>query len=437
MSPIRILAASFLAFALSAQAQTGPRIEHWTSDSGTPVYFIAAPQIPMLDIQVVLDAGNSRDDTLPGLSQITHALLNTGAGDLDADAIARQFEDVGAAYGAEVRLDRSTLSLRTLVDPEWREQALRTFVTVIGQPGFPESELERRRQQMQVALKKIEEDPGALAKRAFYQAVYPGHPYSSPPAGTEDSLAAISRGDVEGFYRTFFASGGALVAMVGAVNRTEAEAIANRISQALPRGPAPNPLPPPTAVTEAKTVILPHPSEQAHVLVGQQGVARGEAFHFPLYLGNYTLGGGGFSSRLMQEIRNNRGLAYSVYSYFFPMRHPGPFRLGFQTQKDQVDQALEAATAELRRFLADGPTEEELTHSRNSLMLGFPLRIADNASMIDYLSMIGYYRLPLDYLETWADRIGAISHEQIVTAFQSRLDPDQMITVIVGGQSQP
>ena len=433
----RILTASLLAFAVSAQAQTGPRIEHWRSDSGTPVFFIAAPQIPMLDIQIVLDAGNSRDGTLPGLSQITHSLLNTGAGGLDADAIAQQFENVGAAYSAEVLLDRSKVSLRTLVNPEWREQGLATFTTVLGQPRFPEPQLERRRQQMQVALKKLEENPGAIAKQAFYQTVYPGHPYSSPIAGTGDSLAAITRADVEGFYRTFFASGGAIVTMVGAIDRADAEAIANRITQVLPQGPAPKALPPPTAVTEAKTVIIPHPSEQAHVLIGQQGVARGEAFHFPLYLGNYTLGGGGFSSRLMQEIRNNRGLAYSVYSYFFPLRHRGPFRLGFQTRKDQVDQALEAAYAELRHFVADGPTEEELGHSRNSMVLGFPLRIADNASMIDYLSMIGYYRLPLDYLDTWTDRISAISREQIVTAFQSRLDPDQMITVIVGGQSQP
>lgn len=433
----RILTASLLALAIGAQAQAGPRIEHWTSDSGTPVYFIAAPQIPMLDIQIVLDAGNSRDSALPGLSQITHALLNTGAGDLDADAIAQQFEDVGAAYNAEVWLDRSLLSLRTLVDPEWREQALQTFVTVIGQPRFPESELERRRKQMQVALKKIEEDPGSVAKRAFYQAVYPDHPYSSPTAGTRDSLTAITRSDVEAFYQTFFSTAGAVVTMVGAIDRAEAETIANRISQALPQGPAPEPLPPPSAVTEAKTVTIPHPSEQAHVLIGQQGVARGEASHFPLYLGNYTLGGGGFSSRLMQEIRNNQGLAYSVYSYFFPMRHRGPFRLGFQTRKDQVDQALDAAYAEVRRFVADGPTKEELEHSRNSLVLGFPLRIADNASMIDYLSMIGYYRLPLDYLDTWTARISAISHEQIVAAFQDRMNPDQMITVIVGGQDQP
>ena len=434
---LRILAASLLACTIGVQAQAAPRIEHWRSDSGTPVYFIAAPQIPMLDIHLVLDAGNSRDGALPGLSRMTHALLDSGAGELDADTIAQRFEDVGAIYGSEIQLDRSSLSLRTLVGPEWRDQALDTFVTVIGQPRFPEKHLERRRQQMQVALDKINEDPSAIAHRTFYQVVYPDHPYSSPASGTEDSLAAISRDDVVAFYQTFFASAGAVVAIVGAIERAEAEMIANRITQALPQGPAPAPLPEPTAVTEAKTVTIPHPSEQAHVLIGQQGTARGEALHFTLYLGNYTLGGGGFSSRLMQEIRGNQGLAYSVYSYFFPLRHRGPFRLGLQTRGDQVDQALDAAYAEIRRFVADGPSKEELDHSRNSMTLGFPLRIADNASMINYLAMIGYYRLPLDYLDTWTDRIGAISHEQIVAAFQSRLDPEHLITVIVGGQNQP
>ena len=278
---LRILAASLLACTIGVQAQAAPRIEHWRSDSGTPVYFIAAPQIPMLDIHLVLDAGNSRDGALPGLSRMTHALLDSGAGELDADTIAQRFEDVGAIYGSEIQLDRSSLSLRTLMDPEWRDQALETFTTVLGQPRFPEKHLERRRLQMQVALDKINEDPGAIAHRTFYQMVYPDHPYSSPASGTEDSLAAISRDDVVEFYQTFFTAAGAIVAIVGAIERAEAEMIANRITQALPQGPAPTPLPEPPTVTEAKTVTIPHPSEQAHVLIGQQGTARGESLHFP------------------------------------------------------------------------------------------------------------------------------------------------------------
>ena len=434
---LRRFATFALAGILAAPAQAAPRIEHWQSAGGTPVFFIAAPQIPMLDIEVTLDAGNSRDGAQPGLSQLTLSLLDMGAGDLDADAIAQAFEDVGAAYGSAAHLDRATLSLRTLTDPSWMAPALNAFLTVLGQPRFPPEQLDLRRQQMQVALQKIDEDPGAIALRAFYAALYPDHPYGSPAGGTAESIAAITRDDVVQFHRKHFTAGGAVIAMVGAIDRAAAEDIANRISEALPDGTAPAPLPKPQAPAAAETVTIPHPSEQAHILIGQQGVARGEAHHFPLYLGNFTLGGSGFSSRLVEEIRTKQGLAYSVYSYFFPMRLRGPYRLGLQTRGDQTGQALETAYAELRRFVRDGPTEEELEYSRNSLTRGFPLRIADNASMLNYLSMIGYYRLPLDYLDTWTDRIEAITHEQIVAAYRKTLNPEQLITVVVGGQNRP
>ena len=426
-----------LTIGLTSNAVATPKIQHWTTSSGTAVYFTEAPQIPMLDIQLVLDAGNSRDDDLPGLSQITHALLETGTRDMDADAIAQSLEDVGASYSAQIQLDRSTISLRTLTEESWKAQALDTYVAIIGEPAFAPDQIELRRQQMQVALKKLNQDPGAIASQLFYANLYPDHPYGLPAAGTAESLDALDRTDIVRFYEKFFAAKGAVIAIIGAIDRSEAETIAERVSAALPQGEAPPALPAPQPVREAKTIRVDHPSEQAHIRIGQQGVARGQKSHFPVYLGNHTLGGGGFSSRLLQEIRSRHGLAYSVYSYFFPLRHPGPFQLGLQTHGDQVEQALNLAYAEVKRFIADGPSAEELTHSRNNVVRGFPLRIADNASMINYLAMIGYYRMPLDYLETWTQRIEAISHDQIVAAFQETLNPEHLITVIVGGQSQP
>ena len=424
-----------LVLALAAPAGAAPRIEHWRTEAGTAAYFIAAPQIPMLDVHVLLDAGSARDGELPGLAQLSVGLLADGAGEWDAAAVARRFEDVGAQYGSEVQPDRAAVTLRTLTEPAaWREQALAAFVRVLSEPSFPEAELERRRAQMQTALRKLEEDPGAVAQRAFHAAVYPGHPYGAPAAGTAESLAAIDRGDVAAFHRAHFAAGGAVIALVGAVDRAEAERIAERIAAALPAGAAPPALPAPPPIPAARTIRIPHPSTQAHVLIGQQGVARGAPDHFPLYLGNYSLGGGGFSSRLMQDLRGEQGLAYSVYSYFFPLRHPGPFRLGFQTRGGQVEKALAAARAQLDRFVADGPTAAELEHARRSMTLGFPLRIASNGSMIGYLAMIGYYGLPLDYLDTWTERIAAIGRERIADAFRRTLDPARRITVIVGGQ---
>ena len=424
-----------LAGALAAPAAAAPPIEHWRTAAGAAAYFIAAPQIPMLDVQVLLDAGSGRDGALPGLARLSAGLLADGAGDWDAAEIARRFEDVGAQYGAEVQPDRAVVTLRTLTEPAaWREQALDAFVRVLSAPSFPAAELERRRAQMQTALRKLDEDPGAIAQREFHAAVYPGHPYGAPAGGTAASLAAIARADIVAFHRRHFAAGGAVIALVGAVDRAAAERIAERIAAALPAGPAPPALPAPPPIPAARTIRIPHPSTQAHVLIGQQGVARGAPDHFPLYLGNFSLGGGGFSSRLMRDLRGERGLAYSVYSYFLPLRHPGPFRLGFQTRGDQVGEALAAARAQLDRFVADGPTAEELEHARRGMVLGFPLRIASNASMIGYLAMIGYYGLPLDYLDTWTERIAAIGRERIAAAFRRALDPAQRITVIVGGQ---
>ncbi len=425
------------ACALAAAADAAPRIEHWRTDAGVAAYFIAAPQIPMLDVQVLLDAGSGRDGALPGLARLSVGLLADGAGDWDAAAVARRFEDVGARYGSAVHPDRAAVTLRALTEPAaWREQALDAFVRVLAEPSFPAAELERRRAQMQTALRKLDEDPGAVAQRAFHAAAYPGHPYGVPAGGTAASLAAIGRDDIVAFRRAHFAAGGAVIALVGAIDRAEAERIAARIGRALPAGPAPAALPAPPPIPAARTIRIPHPSTQAHVLIGQQGVARGAADHFPLYLGNYSLGGGGFSSRLMRELRGERGLAYSVYSYFFPLRHPGPFRLGFQTRGDQVEEALDAARAQLDRFLADGPGAEELTRAKRGMTLGFPLRIASNDSMIGYLAMIGYYGLPLDYLDTWTRRIEAIGRERIVDAFRRALDPARRITVIVGGQDR-
>ena len=420
---------------LSAPVQAVPDIEHWMSAHNTPVYFIAAPQISMLDIRVLLDAGTSRDGDLPGLSLMTHALLDSGTVNHPVDAIAEQFDAVGAHYSAKAQRDRSSVSLRTLSDRAFREPALTTLQTVLEQPAFPAEQFERRRQQMQVGLKKLNEDPGAVAERAFYRALYPNHPYGLPAAGTETSLAAITRDDVERFYQTHFTATGAVIVMVGAIDRATAEAIADRLSGALPSGPKPPALAEPEPITEARTIRIEFPSQQAHVLIGAQGVARGDKDHFPLYLGNHVLGGGGFSSRLLKEIRSKMGLAYSVYSYFFPMRHRGPFRLGLQTQGAQTQVALESSLQMLTDYIDQGPNAEELEHSRANIVLGFPLRIAENRSMLDYLAMIGYYRLPLDYLQTWRAQINAVSQDQVVDAFQRRLDPERLITVIVGGQN--
>ena len=182
--------------------------------------------------------------------------------------------------------------------------------------------------------------------------------------------------------------------------------------------------------------MLPHHATQSHLFVGQPGLKREDPDYFPLLVGNYILGGGGFDSRLTESIRQKQGLAYSVYSYFVPMAERGPFRIGLQTKRESTRQALDSVRAELARFLAEGPTEAELVQAKNNLIGSFPLRIDSNRKILDHLAMIGFYRLPLNWLETYSPSVAAVSREDILRAFRARVRPEAMVTVIVGGQRE-
>jgi zinc protease len=434
LGSMRILIGALLGMLLIAPVHAGPAIEYWETDNGLKVYFMEAPDLPMLDLRVVFRAGSARDGDTPGLARLTNGLLNTGAGDWDADAIAERFESVGAQYGADALRDMAYLSLRSLTEADWLEAALETFTAVLGEPRFPERDLERARRQTLVALESQAQNPGSVAQRTFFEAVYGDHPYAMAPLGTEESVRAITREQVEAFFRAFYVARNGVLVLVGGVDRAEAEAIAERVAAALPEGgPAPE-LPPVEPLEEARTIRVAFPSEQAHVFIGQPGMRRADPDYFPLYVGNHMLGGSGFTSQLFEEVRSRRGLAYSVYSYFTPMEADGPFLMGVQTQVSQAEEAIEVMRDTLARFREQGPDGAQLRASRRNITGGFPLRTASNSAMVGNLAMMGFYDLPLDYLERYSERVEAVDESAIREAFQRRLDPERMITVIVGGE---
>jgi zinc protease len=167
------------------------------------------------------------------------------------------------------------------------------------------------------------------------------------------------------------------------------------------------------------------------------GMKREDPDYFPLLVGNYVLGGGGFDSRMLIEIRQKRGLAYSAYSYFSPMRELGPFQIGLQTKRESTDEALQVLRETLARFVSDGPTEDELAQAKNNLVGSFPLRLDSNKKILDHLAMIGFYRLPMDWLDTYTKRVEAVTRADVLRAFQARVRLGAMSTVIVGGQPTP
>nr|HRM71086.1 pitrilysin family protein [Thauera phenylacetica] len=310
------------------------------------------------------------------------------------------------------------------------DAAVELAATLLARPDFPADVLERERSRAIAGLREALTKPATLAARQFNAALYAGHPYGHD--STPESLAAIGREDLIDFHRLHYGARRAAVAIVGDVDRAAAERIAIRLTADLPATEAAAPLPAP-APTTAQVFRIPHPSAQAHILVGQPGMAREDADYFPLLVGNYVLGGGGFVSRLTAEVREKRGFAYSVYSALSPQQVAGPFQIGLQTRGGQAEEALAVVRATLAGFLADGPSAEELQAAKDNLVNGFGLRLDSNAKLLDYVSMIGFYRLPLDWLERYPQQVAAVDVDAVREAWQRRIRPEQLVTVIAGG----
>jgi zinc protease len=424
-----------LLFSGATPAMAIPEIQHWIAPSGARVYFVPTDALPIVDVQVVFDAASSRDGELHGISALTSGLLVEGAGDMDATELAEQAESIGAKLSTESLRDMATVSLRSLSEPAKLDQALAVMELVLSQPTFSQDALNRDRNAMLVALKARQQNAGSVAKDAFFRALYGEHPYAIGPEGTEEALKRITRKDVERFYRRYYVSKNATVALVGDIDRAQAEAIAQRLTGGLPKGGRPDPLPAPALPDEDELIRIEFPSTQTHVLAGHPAVKRGDPDYFALYVGNHVLGGGGFTSRLMEEVREKRGLSYSVYSAVTPMAQEGPFQLGLQTANDQAEEALSVLMDNLRRFREQGPTDEELEKAILNITGSFPLTIDSNANILSYLSVIGFYDLPLDYLSTFNDHVRAVTVAAVKDAFKRRVHPDRLVTIELGNFS--
>jgi zinc protease len=414
-------------------ASAAPTIQHWRTANGAKVYFVAAPELPMVNVQVVFDAGSARDEGKPGLAQLVNALLDSGTETLSADSVAERLDAVGAQLSGGVERDMAQLSLRSLSEAQYLDPALDTIARLLREPAFAAESVERERNRLISAIRAGDQSPATIAERTFYQALYGEHPYASPPEGTEASVQAITQEQIRAFHARYYVAANAVVAIVGDLDRARAEAIATVLVGGLPAGKAAPDLPMAQPLAQARVIRVQHPSSQTHILIGQLGMKRHDPDYFSLYLGNQVLGGNGLASRLAEEVREKRGLSYSTYSYFAPMRQAGPFVMGLQTRNDQAQEAIQVSEATLRDFVTQGPAPTLLEAARQNIIGGFPLRIDSNGKIVQYLAVIGFYDLPLDYLDVFTAKIDAISQEQVNAALQQHIDPDRLLTVIVGG----
>lgn len=425
---IRLFLAA-LAAALSFAAHAGVKIEHWVAPSGARVYFVENHLLPIVDVAVDFSAGGGRDPAgKAGLASLTHSLLDAGAGDLDEEAISARLVDTGAKLGGAAEADRASVTLRTLSYPAEREAALGLMSLTLAKPNFPEGVIVREKARAIAAIKEADTKPDAIAAKRFAAAIYAGHPYGN--TATVESVGGINRDDLVAFHREHYSAKRATVSIIGDLTRAEAEKIAQALTEGLPAG-LPEVALPEVKLPAGGTVKVEHPATQSHIHVGLPAIRRGDPDFFPLLVGNYTLGGGGFVSRLVKEVREKRGYAYSVYSYFAPRKLEGPFEIGLQTKRDQAADALKVTNEVLAAFIEKGPTEAELAAAKKNLIDGFGLRIDSNAKLLGYLSTIGFFGLPLSYLDDFTAKVAAVTVKDVREAFARHVKPEHLVTVVV------
>ena len=420
-----------LVLSLAACAQAALPIQHWATASGARVYFVQSRGIPMLDINVDFDAGGRRVAAeKAGLGGLTHGLLKAGTATRSEEEIGRSIADVGAQLGGSVDRDRAGMSLRTLASEHERTQAIAAFADMLQAPAFPEAAYAREKARLLATVKEDQTKPDAIASKAFYGALYGQHPYALAP--TPETIARVERVDVQNFYRSNYVAERAVVTIVGDADRTLAERIAEQLSAALPRALAAPASLPAVVPPRAETLRIAHPATQSHILLGLPAITRKDPDYFPMLVGNYILGGGSLVSRLYLEVREKRGYAYSVYSYFQPLAQEGPFQIGLQTKTEQADEALARARIVLEEFLARGPSAAEIKAAKQNLIGGFALRIDSNRKLLDHVALIGFYQLPLSWLDDFSSGVEKVSLADVRAAFARHIRPGHLVTVVVG-----
>ena len=235
LQPLRVLVL-FMFTAVAAAVDAAPDIRNWTTGKGAKVLFVAAPELPMVDIRLVFRAGAARDGVQGGVASLTNALLDQGAGGLDADQIARGLEQYGAELGNGAERDMAWLSLRSLTDPKLLDPSLELFRKVLSKPDFPEADFERERQRTLVGLQYEKQKPDAIVKKAFYRSLYGSHPYASHPSGTQESVQALSVDALRAFYQRYYVAQNATVVIVGDLSEKRARSIAALLADSLASG---------------------------------------------------------------------------------------------------------------------------------------------------------------------------------------------------------
>ena len=415
--------------------QADVEISKYVTKNGVEILYTKSENIPMIDIKITFDAGSNKDGELKGLSMLTHSLLDEGTSKMNSEAIASAFESTGAIFSTSVNKDKSSVSLRSLADKKYLEPSVKMLLKILSDSVFPKSEVILQKERTLSSISEDKSDPSEVSSNLFFKEIYGNYAYGFPSIGSEESIEKIKRKDIINFYKENINSSNASIAIVSSLSKKDIINLSEKISKSLSfSSPKKNSLNNFQKNNKKKYIFKKFNSEQAHIYIGGQSIKRGSKNHLPLYVGNYIFGGSGFSARLMKELRVKRGLTYGVYSYIYPMKNIGPFVVGIETKAEQAQESVRLIHKMLKEFHANGPTDKELTHAKEAIINGFPLRIDSNQDILNYLSMINYYDLPINYLNTFIDKISKITKKDILRAFKEEIDVNNLITLVVGNE---
>jgi zinc protease len=391
--------------------------------------------LPMVSIELLIDAGSRHDaPNQEGLANLTARLLTYGTRRRTALQISDTLDFIGASLSAGCGEDLSTASMTVLKKD--LGTGLELLAEVLTESTFPQEEIDRQKQSIIASIKAREESPGDIAQRRFAAVLYPQSPYGRPVEGNEASVKGLEQKSLSAFYERYYRPNRTIVSVVGDISHQEIARALNEAFRSWHKGePIADPVPP-SKIGSSETIRVNKDLTQANIVLGHEGVGRENPDYYAIQVMNYVLGGGGFSSRAMNSIRNERGLAYSVYSYFSADKGRGTFELVMQTKNETALEAIRIANAEIRRMREQPVTEQELTDAKDYLTGSFPLRFDTNRRVANFLAQVEYFQLGLDYPERYPDLIRKVTREDVQRVAQKYLKPETLITVIVANQKK-
>ncbi|MEZ5891078.1 MAG: pitrilysin family protein [Xanthobacteraceae bacterium] len=407
----RALALATLVLALSAGfalPASAMKIERIVSPGGIEAWLVREPSLPLIAMEFAFGGGSSQDPAdKPGLSHMVTTLLDEGAGDLDSRAFNERLEGKAIELKFTAGRDTITGSLRTLVDH--RDEAFDLLKLALTAPRFDPDAVERMRAAILSELRRRSTQPSELATRQWWETAFPGHPYGHAIQGTVESVEAITAADLKAYIGRTFARDTLKIGIVGDIDAETAGRLIDSVFGTLPAQAKLTPVPDvePQALGRRVPVKLDVP--QTSLVLGGKGLARLDPDYMAAYLVNHILGGGSFTSRLYHEVREKRGLAYSVYSSLFPLKHTAAFFVVTGTRADRAKETVDVIESEVRRIAQEGPTADELAKAKSYVKGVYALAFDSSPKIASQLVQIQLDKLGIDYVNRRIGMIDAVT----------------------------